>query len=82
MKLPETKEEEIDFLEHCFSHTVTALNVNVKLRDKYNEIINTLKDKDKVEEYKKKLEDVNKDIDYYQKSLDYINKRLEELEGE
>ena len=75
-------EEEIDFLEHCFSHTVTALNVNVKLRDKYNEIINTLKDKEKQEEYKKKLEDVNKDIDYYQKSLDYINKRLEELEGE
>ena len=80
MKLPETKEEEIDFLEHCFNYTCTTLNVDVKLRNKYNEIISKLKDKDKIEEYKKKLEEINKDIDYYQKSLDYINKRIEELE--
>ena len=80
MKLPETKEEEIDFLEHCFGYTCTTLNVNVKLREKYKEIIKNLKDKKQIEEYKSKLEQVNKDIEYYQGSLDYINKRLEELE--
>lgn len=81
MVIPNTKEEEIEFLENSMTLISTSLSANIQLRNKYKLIMSKLTNKKDKELYKEKLDKVNKDIEYYQKSLDYINKRIEELES-
>ena len=80
MKLPETKEEEIDFLHNCAKYIETSLNVDGQLKYKYEKIYKITKDKKVKEEYKKKLEDIDKEMAYYKEKLDNIYKRLDNID--
>ncbi len=80
MKLPETKEEEIDFLHNCANYIKISLDADLKLKDKYNQIYKLTKDKKQKEEYKKKIEDNDKEISYYQEKLDNIYRRLDNID--
>lgn len=81
-KLPETKEENIDFIQRCYTYVTATYEVDLKLRDKYIKIMELSKDKKQKEEYQEKLDKLNKDIEYYEWSLKCMDERLKKYESE
>jgi hypothetical protein len=81
-KLPETKEENIDFIRRCYAYVTTTCEVDLRLRDKYTKIIELTKDEKQKEEYKEKLDKLNKDIDYYEWSIKCMEEKLKQYESE
>ena len=75
-KLPEGKEDNIDFLQRCYTYVSATYEVDLMLKEKYTKIIKLSKDKKQKEEYEQKLEKLNKDLEYYKWSLDSIDERL------
>jgi len=76
-KLPENKEEEKLFLERCAVYISAALEMDLIMKRKYEQIYKLTKDKNQKKEYKDKIEDISKKIDYFQSKLDVLDKRLE-----
>ena len=75
-KLPENKEEEKIFLERCAVYISAALEMDLIMKKKYEQIYKLTKDKNQKKEYKAKIEDITKKIDYFQSKLDGLDKRL------
>lgn len=81
-KLPETKEEEKVFLERCAVYISAALEMDLIMKNKYEQIYKLSKDKKQKKEYKEKIEDITKKIEYFQSKLDVLDKRLEKAKEE
>ena len=82
MKLPETKEETIEFMNRCKEKIDVALEINLKLRDQYKEILKLSKDEKQKAEIREKMKENDKQIEYFQWSLDCMEKRFKEYEEE